>query len=110
MSDSSLRWFVADSGWKRVWLTDAWQAMMASAEAQDFDVLVVAYASRFTRNLKQSLVAVEDRLHPAGVSVLFADERVLSSDRDHWYRFVQEATEAESYSRKLSKRVAEATK
>ena len=37
-----------------------------------FDVLVVGYVSRFLRNLKQTLIAVEDHLHSAGVVVLFA--------------------------------------
>jgi len=55
--------------------------MLASARSGAFDVLVVGYASRFLRNLKQTLIAVEDHLQPAGVVVLFADERLLSSDR-----------------------------
>ena len=54
--------------------------MVASAQAGAFDVLVVGYVSRFLRNLKQTLIAVEDHLHAAGVVVLFADERLLSSD------------------------------
>lgn len=107
MVDSELIWTVTASGWKSAWRTDAWQRMMAAASDGMFDVLVVGYASRFARNLKQTLVAVEDHLHAAGVAVLFADERLLSSDPDHWEQFVREAHEAESYSRKLSKRVAE---
>ena len=39
--------------------------------------------------------------------VLFADERLLSSDPNNWDQFVREAHEAEAYSRKLSKRVHE---
>jgi DNA invertase Pin-like site-specific DNA recombinase len=81
--------------------------MLESARAGDFDVLVVGYVSRFLRNLKQTLIAVEDHLHPAGVAVLFVDERLLSSDPDDWASFVREAQEAEAYSRKLSKRVRE---
>jgi hypothetical protein len=46
--------------------------MVASAQAGAFDVLVVGYVSRFLRNLKQTLIAVEDHLHAAGVVVLFA--------------------------------------
>ncbi len=71
------------------------------------DVLVVGYVSRFLRNLKQTLIAVEDHLHAAGVVVLFADERLLSSDPGSWDQFIREAHEAEAYSRKLSKRVGE---
>ena len=39
--------------------------------------------------------------------VLFADERLLSSDPGSWDQFIREAHEAEAYSRKLSKRVGE---
>jgi DNA invertase Pin-like site-specific DNA recombinase len=105
--DCGLEWSVAASGWKTAWHTPAWQAMLASAADGAFDVLVVGYASRFLRNLKQTLIAVEDHLQPAGVAILFADERLLSSDPGDWDQFVREAHEAEAYSRKLSKRVHE---
>jgi hypothetical protein len=105
--DAGLEWSVASSGWKSAWQTPAWEAMHAAAHQGDFDVLVVGYVSRFLRNLKQTLIAVEDQLHQAGVAVLFADERILSSDPDDWDQFVREAQEAEAYSRKLSKRVRE---
>lgn len=107
MIDSELEWRVSASGWKEAWRTPAWASMIAAAEAGRFDVLVVGYASRFSRNLKQTLIAVEDHLHRVDVAVLFADERLLSSDPNHWDQFVREAHESESYSRKLSKRVAE---
>jgi DNA invertase Pin-like site-specific DNA recombinase len=81
--------------------------MMAAAVNGEFDVLVAGYASRFMRNLHETLNAVNDHLHPAGVVVLFADERLLSSDPNHWDQFIREALEAESFSRKLSKRVHE---
>ncbi len=102
-----LEWAIAASGWTEAWRTQAWAEMMAAAAAGQFDVLVAGYASRFSRNLQQTLNAVNDQLHPAGVAVLFADERLLSSDPNDWDQFVREAHEAESYSRKLSKRVAE---
>jgi DNA invertase Pin-like site-specific DNA recombinase len=105
--DTRLRWSVAASGWKSAWQTPAWEAMLAAANDGVFDILVVGYVSRFLRNLKQTLIAVEDHLHAAGVAVLFADERLLTSDPDHWEQFVREAHEAEAYSRKLSKRVHE---
>lgn len=107
LADSGLEWSVASSGWTSAWRTSTWEAMVASAQAGAFDVLVVGYVSRFLRNLKQTLIAVEDHLHAAGVVVLFADERLLSSDPNNWDQFVREAHEAEAYSRKLSKRVGE---
>ena len=107
LHDTGLVWSVASSGWKDAWRTPAWEAMLTSARGGAFDLLVVGYVSRFLRNLKQTLFAVEDQLHAAGVVVLFVDERLLSSDPDNWSEFVREAHEAEAYSRKLSKRVRE---
>ena len=105
--DAGLEWSVAASGWTSAWRTATWEAMIGSATSGAFDVLVVGYVSRFLRNLKQTLIAVEDHLHTAGVVVLFADERLLSSDPGSWDQFIREAHEAEAYSRKLSKRVSE---
>jgi DNA invertase Pin-like site-specific DNA recombinase len=107
LMDSGLEWSVASSGWKTAWQTPTWQAMIAAAQDREFDILVVGYVSRFLRNLKQTLIAVEDHLQPAGVAVLFADERLLTSDPNDWDQFVREAHEAEAYSRKLSRRVHE---
>lgn len=95
LADSGLEWSVASSGWTSAWRTPTWEAMVASAQAGAFDVLVVGYVSRFLRNLKQTLIAVEDHLHAAGVVVLLADERLLSSDPSNWDQFVREAHEAE---------------
>jgi DNA invertase Pin-like site-specific DNA recombinase len=81
--------------------------MLSAAEAGEFDLLVVAYVSRFLRNLKQTLISVEDQLHPAGVAVLFVDERILSSDPEHWHDLVEEATDAERHSRRMAKRQRE---
>lgn len=105
--DTGLEWSVAASGWTSAWRTPAWEAMLAAARAGAFDLLVVGYVSRFLRNLKQTLIAIEDHLAAAGVAVLFADERLLTSDPNNWDQFVREAHEAEAYSRKLSKRVRE---
>ncbi len=105
--DTGLEWSAAASGWTTAWRTPAWDAMLAAARAGAFDLLVVGYVSRFLRNLKQTLIAIEDHLAAAGVAVLFADERLLTSDPGHWDQFVREAHEAEAYSRKLSKRVRE---
>ncbi len=49
---------------------------------------------------------VGDHLHRAGVAVLFADERLPTSDPDHWPGS-SASLEAEAHSRKLSKRVHE---
>ena len=70
--------------------------MLAAARDGRFEILIVGYASRFRRNVKQTLIAVEDHLQPAGVAVLFVDERLLSSDPDHWNQFVREVQEAEA--------------
>ena len=100
--DAGLEWSVASSGWTSAWRTATWETMIGTAQGGAFDVLVVGYVCRFLRNLKQTLIAVEDHLHTAGVVVLFADERLLSSDPSSWDQFIREAHEAEAYSRKLS--------
>jgi DNA invertase Pin-like site-specific DNA recombinase len=105
--DTGLEWSVAASGWTSAWRTPAWEAMIAAAARGAFDVLVIGYASRFLRNLRMTLNVIEEHLHAAGVVVVFADERLLSSDPLHWDQFVREAHEAEAYSRKLSRRVGE---
>lgn len=46
-------------------------------------------------------------LHVAGASLLFCDERVLSSDEDAWELWAREAVEAEAYSRRLGRRMRE---
>ncbi len=78
----------------------------AAAKAGKFDILLVGYVSRFQRNLKQTLIAV-DELHALGVAVVFCDERIVSSDPERWDELVREAHEAESYSRKLGRRIGE---
>jgi Resolvase, N terminal domain len=105
LADTGLEWSVASSGWKEAWRTPTWEAMLAAARAGDFEILVVGYVWRFLRNVKQTLIAIEDHLQPAGVAVLFADGRLLSSDPDHWSQLVREAQEAEAFSRQLSKQV-----
>ena len=105
MVDSGLVWQTAASG-RTVHRHPAFAAMLDAARSGAFDVLAVGYMSRFQRNLKQTLIAVDD-LHAAGVAVVFADERILSTDADRWDDFVREAHEAESYSRKLGKRIKE---
>jgi DNA invertase Pin-like site-specific DNA recombinase len=103
--DTGLAWQSAASG-RTVYQAPEFAAMTAAAGAGRFDLLLVGYVSRFQRNLKQTLIAVDD-LHAAGVAVLFCDERIVSTDADRWDDFVREAHEAESYSRKLGRRISE---
>jgi DNA invertase Pin-like site-specific DNA recombinase len=105
LADTGLAWQSAESG-RTVYQAPEFVAMTAAARAGRFDLLLVGYVSRFQRNLKQTLIAVDD-LHATGVAVLFCDERIVSSDADRWDDFVREAHEAESYSRKLGRRISE---
>ncbi len=73
---------------------------------KNWEVLVVGYVSRFARDLRTAVNARHD-LHARGAVILFADERVLSSDEDEWERWAREAVEAEAYSRRLAKRIRE---
>jgi DNA invertase Pin-like site-specific DNA recombinase len=104
LTDTGIAWQVAHSG-RTIGSTGPFGDMMAKA-GQDFDVLVVGYVSRFSRDLETSVTA-RRKLHEAGAAILFADERVLSSDEDSWEGWAREAVESESYSRKLSRRVTE---
>lgn len=103
--DSGIAWSVAHSG-RTIASTGPWAEMLATA-GSTWDVLVVGYVSRFARDLRTAVNARHD-LHAAGAAILFVDERVLSSDEDEWERWAREAVEAESYSRRLSRRVREA--
>ncbi|MBX3031433.1 MAG: recombinase family protein [Chloroflexi bacterium] len=103
--DTGIVWSVAHTG-RTIARTDQWAAMMASA-GQDWDVLVVGYVSRFARNLRDAVNARHD-IHGAGASILFADDRLLTSDEDAWEQWARETVEAEAYSRRLGRRVTEA--
>ena len=46
-------------------------------------------------------------LHPAGVAVWFADEEILAARERDWDQLVDEATDAERYCRRLSRRIRE---
>ena len=81
--------------------------MLVAAQRGDFDVLLVGYVSRWQRNLRRTLELLEDTLHPAGVPVYFCDEEILSSCERHWDQLVDEAKDAERYSRRLSRRIKE---
>lgn len=95
---------VAHSG-RTIAGTPEWAAMIAAAGV-DWDVLVVGYVSRFARDLRTAVNARHD-LHAVGAVILFADERILSSDEAAWDAWAREAVEAEAYSRRLSRRVRE---
>ena len=102
--DTGGAWQVAHSG-RTIASTGPWAEMLAGA-GEDWEVLVVGYVSRFARDLRTAVNARHD-LHARGAVILFADERVLSSDEDEWERWAREAVEAEAYSRRLAKRIRE---
>ncbi len=102
--DTGGAWQVAHSG-RTIATTGQWAEMLEGA-GHDWDVLVVGYVSRFARDLRTAVNARHD-LHARGAVILFADERVLSSDEDEWERWAREAVEAEAYSRRLAKRIRE---
>ena len=104
--DTGLAWSAAHSG-RTVYRSGEMAAMLGAARAGAFDVLLVGYVSRWQRNLRRTLELLEDDLHPAGVAVYFCDEEILSSCERHWDQLVDEAKDAERYSRRLSRRIRE---
>jgi len=68
---------------------------------------MVGYVSRWQRNLHRTLELLEDKLHPVGVPLYFADEEILSSAERDWDQLVGEAQDAERSSRRLSRRIRE---
>ena len=102
--DTGLEWTVAHSG-RTVGSTVQFGEMLARA-GTDYDVLVVGYVSRFAHDLRTAVNARHD-LHASGAVILFADERLLSSDEEEWERWAREAVEAEAYSRRLGRRIGE---
>ena len=103
--DTGLAWESAASG-RTVYQAPEFAAMTAAARAGLYDVLLIGYVSRFQRNLKQTLIALDD-FHAAGVAVLFCDEGILSTDPSRWEDFAREAVEAQAYSLKLGRRIGE---
>jgi DNA invertase Pin-like site-specific DNA recombinase len=102
--DSGIAWQVAHSG-RTIGNTRDFAEMLRRA-GHDFDVLVVGYVSRFTRDLRTAVNARHD-FYAAGAVLLFCDERVLSSDESSWEQWAREAVEAEAYSHRLAKRIRE---
>lgn len=92
------------SAWSRSEQRPALQELVAAAAAGDYDVLVVAYFSRWSRDAELSL-RLRRELHAAGVVVWFADEAFASSDDDAHERYLDEAVAAEKYSHRLSRQV-----
>ena len=106
LADSGLAWRAARSG-RTVYRSAEMADMLGAAQRGEFDVLLVGYVSRWQRNLRRTLELLEDALHPAGVPVYFCDEEILSSSERHWDQLVDEAKDAERYSRRLSRRIKE---
>ena len=104
LADAGIEWQVAHSG-RTVGSTAQFREMVARA-GRDYDVLLVGYVSRFTRNLHTAVTARAE-IHAAGAAILFCDEHVLSSDEDEWESWARETVEAEAYSRRLGKRIRE---
>jgi hypothetical protein len=104
--DTGLVFQVAQSG-KTVWKSPTMGAMIASAKAGGFDLLLAGYADRFQRNLRRTLEILEDDLHPAGVALVMCDRRILSSDPRDRDVLVTEANDAERYSQRLSEKITD---
>lgn len=104
LHSAGIEWLISHSG-RTIGSTREWQDMLERA-GRDYDIFVVGYASRFARDARTAFNARHD-LHIRGAALLFADERLLSSDDDSWDYWAKEAVEAESYSRRLARRVRE---
>ena len=104
--DTGLLWQVAESG-KTVWRSRPMAAMLAAAQAGEFDLLLAGYSDRWQRNLRRTLELLEDHLHPAGVALVMCDRKILSSDPHDWDELVAESTASERYSRRLSERISD---
>lgn len=92
------------SAWSKSDERPALRELVTAAAAGAYDVLVVAYVSRWSRDTEVAL-RVRRELHAAGVVILFVDEWFVSSDLDAHERFIQEAAAAEIYSAKLSRTI-----
>jgi len=102
--DTGLNWQVAHSG-RTIGATQAFADMTAAA-GETYDVLLVGYVSRFARD-HRTAVNARHHFHDRGAVLLFCDERLLSSDETGWETWAREAVEAEGYSRRLARRIAE---
>lgn len=75
--DTGLEWSVAHSG--RTIAKTTQFADMVDRAGGEYDVLLVAYVSRFARDLGTTINATRD-VHARGGAILFIDDRLLSSD------------------------------
>lgn len=92
------------SAWSHSDSRPALQQLVAAATAGEYDVLVVAYFSRWSRDAELSL-RLRRELHAAGVVLWFADEAFASSDDESHERYLDEAVAAEKYSHRLSRTI-----
>jgi DNA invertase Pin-like site-specific DNA recombinase len=92
------------SAWSRSDERPELRRLVTAAIAGEYDVLVLAYFSRWSRNAEVGL-RIRRELHAAGVVLFFADEWFLSSDVDQLEQFVTEAAAAEVYSIKLARNI-----
>ncbi len=110
--DTGLSWRVAKSGWSGpesmneppATRSPAFKAMVAAAQRGEYDVLLVAYTSRFIRDLALAL-HYRRVFHRAGVVIFMCDDGILTSDDRDWDRFVEKCKAAEVSSRDQSKNV-----
>lgn len=106
MVPTGLEWQAAQSG-HSVYRSPEMAGVIEAARAGRFEVLTVAYAARWQRNLRQTLNLLEEQLHPLGAAVFFVDENIVSSNDRDWDGLVDEAKAAESWLRKHRRRVHE---
>lgn len=92
------------SAWSRSDERPALREVLRAATAGEFDILVVAYFSRWSRDTEVSL-RIRRELHAAGVVILFADEGFVSADADAHERYLDEAVAAEKFSHRLSRTI-----
>jgi len=93
------------SAWARSDQRPALRELVAAAQAGAYDLLLVPYFSRWSRDTEVAL-RLRRELHAAGVVLWFAQERFLSSDADAHERFLDEAVGAEKYSHRLSRTIS----
>jgi DNA invertase Pin-like site-specific DNA recombinase len=104
--DTGRSWMVLKSGWSGAHSMDEppatktadFQAMIRAAEHGLYDVLLVGYSSRFLRDVQMSL-HYRRKFHVNGVVILICDDEILTSDPQHWERFVDKVKADELYSR-----------
>ncbi len=110
--DTGLAWTVGRSGWSGpdsmddppATRTPEFRAMLAAAEADAFDVLLVGYTARYMRDLALAL-SYRRWFHRHGVVVYLCDDRILTSNAADWERFVDKCKAAEINSREQSRNV-----